>query len=94
MIGRHTGGNLPVSIDETGVDVIGALYSSDWLQADPRGFVRHDVHKAILEFVAWKVGTDESGSVSFRVGKTLSMEKKETGHDWMKKSDNAGMKQN
>lgn len=50
----------PVSIDEAGVDVVRALNTSDWLQADPCGLKRHDVAQAVLEFVTWQVGTDES----------------------------------
>lgn len=52
--------NSPVSVNEAGVDVIGTLHPSDWLQADTSGLKRHDVHQAILEFVTWQVGTDES----------------------------------
>lgn len=50
----------PVSIDEAGVDVVGALHPSDWLQTHPGGLERHDVHQAVLEFVTRQVGTDES----------------------------------
>lgn len=50
----------PVSINEAGVDVVGALHPSDWLQADTGGLERHDVHQAVLEFVTQQVGTDES----------------------------------
>ncbi len=50
----------PVSVDEAGVDVVGALHPSDWLQADTSGLERHDVHQAVLEFVTLQVGTDES----------------------------------
>lgn len=50
----------PVSVDEAGVDVVGAIHPSDWLQADAGGLEGHDVHQAVLEFVTWQVGTDES----------------------------------
>lgn len=52
--------DLPVSVDEAGIDVVGALHPSDWLQADAGGLERHDVHQAVLELVTLQVGTDES----------------------------------
>lgn len=52
--------DLPVSVNEAGVDVVGALHPSDWLQADAGGLERHDIHQAVLEFVTRQVGTDES----------------------------------
>lgn len=50
----------PVSVDEAGIDVVGALHPSDWLQADSGGFKRQDVYQTVLEFVTRQVGTDES----------------------------------
>lgn len=50
----------PVPVDEAGIDVVRALHPSDRLQADASGLERHDVHQAVLEFVARQVGTDES----------------------------------
>lgn len=52
--------SLPVAIYEAGIDVVRALDTADGLQADSRQLVRHDVHKAVLEFVAREVGTDET----------------------------------
>lgn len=49
----------PVSINKAGIDVIGALNSSDWLQTDTCGLVGHDVNQSVFEFVARQVGTDE-----------------------------------
>lgn len=51
---------LPVPVYEAGIDVIGALDTPDGLQTDSCQLVWHDVHKAVLEFVAWEVGTDET----------------------------------
>lgn len=51
---------LPVSINEAGIDVVGSFQASDWLQADARGLVGHDVDQPVLELVAGKVGTDEA----------------------------------
>lgn len=51
---------LPVPVYEAGVDVIGALDAPDGLQTDSCQLVWHDVHEAVLEFVAWEVGTDET----------------------------------
>lgn len=50
----------PVPVDEAGIDVVRALHPSDRLQADASRLERHDVHQAVLEFVARQVGTDES----------------------------------
>ena len=50
----------PVSIDKAGIDVVGALRPSDWLQADSGGLERHDVDQAVLELVTRQVGTNES----------------------------------
>lgn len=71
--------SLPVSVNEAGVDVVGSLQASDWLQADARGLVGHDVDQPILELVARKVGTDEARRVGFGVGQTL--EGKDEGRD-------------
>lgn len=60
LFGRRGLDHLPISIKEAGIDVVGALHPSDWLQADAGGLERHDVHQAVLEFVARQVGTDES----------------------------------
>lgn len=51
---------LPVPVYEAGVDVIRALDAPDGLQTDSCQLVWHDVHEAVLEFVAWEVGTDET----------------------------------
>lgn len=51
---------LPISINEAGIDVIGAFQASDWLQADTCGLVGHDVDQPVLKLVAGKVGTDEA----------------------------------
>lgn len=51
---------LPVSINEAGIDVVRSFQASDWLQADARGLIGHDVDQPILELVARKVGTDET----------------------------------
>lgn len=66
----------PISINEAGVDVIGALHPSDWQQADAGGLERHDVHQAILEFVTRQVGTDESWGMCFRVGQFLQRQRR------------------
>ena len=50
----------PVAIDGAGIDVVRALHPPKGLQADPAGLKRHDVHQAVLELVAWQVGTDKS----------------------------------
>jgi hypothetical protein len=52
--------SIPVSINKTGIDVIRSFYSSDRLQAYPCRFIWHNINKAILEFITWKIGTDES----------------------------------
>ncbi len=51
---------LPVSVNEAGIDVVGSFQTSDWLQADARGLVGHDVDQPILELVAGKISTDEA----------------------------------
>lgn len=50
----------PVSINEAGIDVIGALHASDWQQADAARLERQNVEQTVLELVAWQVGTDKS----------------------------------
>lgn len=62
----------PVSINETSVNVVGPLDSSDWLQAHATGLKGHDVDQPVLEFVTGQTGTDESGRVCFSVGQFLS----------------------
>lgn len=57
---RHLRWPLPVPIYEAGIDVIGALDTPDGLQTDSCQLVWHDVHEAVLEFVAREVGTDET----------------------------------
>ena len=57
---RHIRWPLPVPIYEAGIDVIGALNTPDGLQTDSGQLVWHDVHEAVLEFVAREVGTDET----------------------------------
>lgn len=51
---------LPVAINETGINVVGALNSSDGLKTHSCGLVWHYVNKAVLELVTGEVGTDES----------------------------------
>jgi len=63
--------NIPVSVYVTGIDVVGALQASDWLQAYASGFIGHNVHQSVLEFVAGEVGGDKSGRVGFGVSQTL-----------------------
>ena len=67
--------NIPVSVYVAGVDVVGAFQASDWLQADPGGFVGHDVDQSVLEFVARQVGCDEPGRVGFGVRQSLGGER-------------------
>ncbi len=64
-------GQIPVSIDAAGIDVVRPLHSSDWLQAHPCGLKRHDIDEPVLELVAGQVGTDESRGVGFGVGESL-----------------------
>lgn len=52
--------HLPVSINETSIDVVRALYSSNGLKTHSCGLVWHYVDKAVLELVAGEIGTDES----------------------------------
>lgn len=63
--------DLPVSIDEAGIYVIGTLDPPDWLQTDAGGLKRHDVHQTILGFVTRKIGTDESGGMCSGVDQFL-----------------------
>lgn len=63
--------NTPVSVYVTGVDVVGALQASDWLEADAGCFIGHDVDQSVLEFVARQVGCDKPGRVGFGVSKSL-----------------------
>ena len=44
--------HLPVPINETGIDVVRALNSSNWLKTHSCGLVWHYVNKAVLELVA------------------------------------------
>lgn len=57
---RHLRQPLPVAIYEACIDVIRALNTPDGLQTDSRQLIWHDVHQAVLELVAWEVGTDET----------------------------------
>lgn len=57
-VGVHE--HLPVPINETGIDVVRALNSSDGLKTHSCGLVWHYVNKAVLELVAGEIGTDES----------------------------------
>lgn len=50
----------PVPINETGIDVVRALNSSNGLKTHSCGLIWHNVNKAILELVAGEIGTDES----------------------------------
>lgn len=52
--------HLPVPINETGIDVVGALHSSNGLKTHSCGLIWHYVNKAVLELVAGEIGTDES----------------------------------
>lgn len=74
--------SLPVSINETGIDVVRSFQASDWLQADACGLIGHDVDQPILELVAGEVGTDEARRMGFGVGQTL--EGKDRGKKRMK----------
>lgn len=65
----------PVSINKAGIDVVGPLQPSDGLQAHSSGLVRHDVDQTVFKFVAWQIGTYESGGVGFGVRQTLWEEK-------------------
>lgn len=62
---------LPVSVYEAGVDVVGPFQAPDWLQADARGLVGHDVDQPVLELVAGQVGADEARRVRLGVGQAL-----------------------
>ena len=64
----------PVSVDEAGVDVVGALHPSDWLQTDARGLVGHDVDQPVLELIAGQVGAHEARGVGFGTGQALEGE--------------------
>lgn len=67
-------GQVPVAVDEAGIDVVGALHAPDGLQADSSAFVGHDVDQAVLELITRQVGTDEAGRVSFGIGQPLRAE--------------------
>ena len=69
---------LPVTINEAGIDVVGSFQASDWLQADARGLVGHDVDQPVLEFVAGQVGTNKAGCVGFGVGQALERRREES----------------
>lgn len=69
--------NTPVSIYITGVDVVGALQASDWLEADAGSFIGHNVDQSVLEFVAGQVGCDKPGRVGFGVSQSLDRESKD-----------------
>ncbi len=69
---------VPVSVNEAGVDIVGPLQPSDGLQAHSSGLIGHDVDQAVFKFVAWQIGTYESGRVGFGVRQTLWEEK----DDW------------
>lgn len=68
------GGCIPVSVNVAGVDVVGALQASDWLQADPGGFIGHDVDQSVLELVARQIGCHEPRCVGFGIGQALKGE--------------------
>lgn len=61
----------PVSVYEAGVDVVGPFQAPDWLQADARSLVGHDVDQPVLELVAGQVGADEARCVRLGVGQAL-----------------------
>lgn len=63
--------SIPVSINVAGVDVVGAFQTSDWLEAHASGFIGHDVHQSVLEFVAREIGCDKPGCVGFGVSQPL-----------------------
>lgn len=67
--------HIPVSVDEAGVNVVGPLHASDWLQTHTAGLEGHDVDQSVLEFVARQTSADESRGVCFRVGQFLQREK-------------------
>lgn len=83
---------LPVSINEARIDVVGSFQASDWLQADARGLVGHDVDQPILELVAGKVGTDEARRVGFGVGQTLEEWREGTHRERGEKMPKCGVK--
>lgn len=69
---RHRGRWFPpVSVYEAAVDVVGPFQAPDWLQADTRGLVGHDVDQPVLELVAGQVGADEARRVRLGVGQAL-----------------------
>lgn len=74
--------NTPVSVYVAGVDVVGALQASDWLEADAGGFVGHDVDQSVLEFVARQVGCDKPGRVGFGVSQSLERERVKVHYDY------------
>lgn len=71
IVSPHTQCLPPVSVYEAGVDVVGPLQAPDWLQADARGLVGHDVDQPVLELVAGQVGADEARCVRLGVGQAL-----------------------
>lgn len=58
---------LPVPINETGIDVVRAFDSSDGLKTHSRGLIWHYINKAVLKLVAGEIGTNESWRMSFSV---------------------------
>lgn len=52
--------DVPVAVNETAIDVVGALHSSNGLKTHSRGLVWHYVNEAVLKLVAGEIGTDES----------------------------------
>ena len=65
-------GQVPVAINEAGVNVVGALHTPDGLKTDPCALVGHDVDQAVLELVAGQVGADEAGCVGLGTGQQLA----------------------
>lgn len=49
----------PVTINETGIDVVGPFHSSDGLETHTVGLKGHDVHQAVFKLITLQVGTDE-----------------------------------
>lgn len=68
--------NVPVPVYVTGIDIVGALQASDWLQTDAGCLIGHDVYQSVLEFVTRQVGCDKPGRVSFGVRQSLDGERK------------------
>lgn len=67
---------LPVSINETGIDIVGTLHSSDWLETHTRGLVWHNIYQPVLKLVARQVGTHKSWRVGLCAGQTLKQKEK------------------